>query len=133
MDLIDLSNFTVLVAEDEYANYILIERYLQHTKVKILHAVNGLQAIDYCRNNNKIDLVLMDIKMPEMDGHEATKLIKNFRPELTIIAQTAYAMQHEKEFFLENGFDDYVCKPIKKDLLITAIQKHIDKIIMNNL
>ncbi len=128
---IDLSDYTVLIAEDEYSNYLLIERYLSHTNIKILYATNGLQAIDFCRNNNKIDLVLMDIKMPEMDGHSATRLIKNFRPELTIIAQTAYALQHEKEFFLENGFDDYLCKPIKEDLLIETIQKHINKLINN--
>ena len=67
----------------------------------------------------------MDIKMPEMDGQTAMKLIKEFRPDLPIIAQTAYALQNEKEMFLNNGFDGYISKPIKKEILLDTIKKHI--------
>jgi len=63
--------------------------------------------------------------MPVLDGHSATKVIKAFRPDLPIIAQTAYALETDKEKFLESGFDDYICKPIQSDILFAAIDKYI--------
>ncbi|HYX06929.1 MAG TPA: PAS domain S-box protein, partial [Bacteroidales bacterium] len=84
---------TVLVAEDEEYNYLFIEELLNNADVKLIHARDGKQAVDICRDNNDIDLVLMDIKMPVMDGKSAAQLIKEFRPELPVIAQTAYALE----------------------------------------
>ena len=122
---IDLSNKIVLVAEDELSNFLLIEEYLNLAHAKILHAKNGIEAIDFCRNNNSIDLVLMDIKMPTLDGYTAAQQIKMFRPELKIVAQTAYALQNEREGFKAVAFDDYVTKPFNKKTLDVLLKKYI--------
>jgi len=113
--------------EDESSNYKLLVEILKPVCTTILYASNGQQAIDICRNTTQIDIVLMDIKMPIMDGHTATKQIKAFRPEIPVIAQTAYAMESDKERFLENGFDDYVCKPIRKEILFATLDKYINR------
>ncbi|OFY44391.1 MAG: hypothetical protein A2X18_01950 [Bacteroidetes bacterium GWF2_40_14] len=124
-DKMNLSRKTILIADDELVNLILFKKLLSETNANILTAANGIIAIEQCNNNPEIDLVLMDIKMPEMDGQTAMKLIKEFRPDLPIIAQTAYALQNEKEMFLNNGFDGYISKPIKKEILLDTIKKHI--------
>ena len=76
---------------------------------------------------SEISLVLMDVKMPEMNGYEATKQIKKFLPELIIVAQTAYAMQGDNEKSIEAGCDDYIAKPIKKQKLYKLLEKHLSK------
>jgi CheY-like chemotaxis protein len=116
---------TILIAEDEYSNYEYLLELLEETNLKILLAKNGQQAIDLCRTHQEIDLILMDIKMPVMDGHTATKLIKAFRPDLPIFAQTAYALESEKAIFL-NDFDDYITKPINQRDLKQKLKKYID-------
>jgi PAS domain S-box-containing protein len=115
---------TILIAEDEYTNYQYLVELLEETGLKILYAKNGQQAIDLCRSNSAIDLILMDIKMPILDGHTAAKLIKAFRPELTIIAQTAYALESEKETFI-GIFDDYITKPINEGELKEKLLKYM--------
>jgi len=92
----------------------------------MLYAENGLQALEICQTDTEIDLVLMDIKMPIMDGHQAAILIKQLRPELPIIAQTAFALEKEKEVFISD-FDDYISKPINGDELINMLMRYIDK------
>jgi len=121
---------TILIAEDEYSNYQYLQEILEVSKFKTLYAQNGQQALDLCQSNPSIDLILMDIKMPIMDGYSATKLIKEIRPELPIIAQTAYAMDSEKVAFA-NIFDDYVTKPINGDELLQKLMKYMD-VKMNN-
>jgi len=119
------SGKTLLVAEDEDINYALIYELLKETEVNILHAVNGKEAIDMFRNEeNRVDLILMDIKMPEMDGYEATRLIRQFNKEVIIIAQTAFALTGDKERALQAGCNDYISKPIDSNLLIEIIQKY---------
>lgn len=118
------STNTILIVEDEHSNYFYLKELLAVTNAKVLHAENGQLAIDICRNNRDIDLILMDIKMPVMDGHTAAKLIKAFRPGLPIIAQTAYALEYEKEKFI-NDFDDYITKPINKEILKQKVMKYI--------
>ena len=114
----------ILVAEDEEFNFQLIREFLPDGKYSILHAKNGKEAVDICRNNSQIMLVLMDIKMPEMDGQEATRIIKGFRPDLPIIAQTAYALTSEREEFMKCGFDDYITKPIHKEEFLKKVDKY---------
>jgi signal transduction histidine kinase len=121
------SENTVLIAEDELSNFEYLVELLSKTKAKVLYAENGQKAIDLCRTEKQIDLVLMDIKMPILDGITATKLIKGFRPDLPIIAQTAYATDSEKERFLECGFDEYICKPIQKEIFLVTIDKFMNK------
>ena len=115
---------TILIAEDEIANFEYLKELLSDTGIEILHATNGQQAIDLCRNSRKIDLVLMDIKMPIMNGDTATKMIKEFRPELPIIAQTAYALESERTGFI-GIFDDYLTKPISEKALMEKLKLHI--------
>lgn len=114
---------TILIVEDEYSNYRYLVELLEGNELNILHAVNGKHAVDICTENETIDLIFMDIKMPIMDGHTAAKLIKGFRPEVPIIAQTAYALDSELEIFSES-FDDYLTKPINEELLSNTLKKY---------
>ena len=91
-----------------------------------MNAKNGLEAIEMVKNNEGIDLVLMDIKMPVMDGCEALKEIRKIRPNLKVIAQTAYAMQGDEDVYLKKGFDDYAPKPFDLVLLKALMKKYSD-------
>jgi len=115
----------ILVAEDEEINFLFINEILSGYKTKILRAINGQEAVDMIKENTDINLVLMDIKMPVMDGYEATRLIKQIRDNVPVIAQTAYAMSGDKEKSLEAGCDDYISKPVKKDALMEKINQFI--------
>ena len=116
---------TILVAEDEIYNFYYIEELLKPLNVNTLHAKNGLEAVELAKNNLDISLVLMDIRMPEMDGLTATKLIKEFRPQLPVIAQTAYASREDKENAKALGFDFYLSKPIMRDVFMEVMEKYI--------
>ena len=102
----------ILVAEDDEINFKFLEAVLQDTSAQILHARNGIQAVELCRSISKIDLVLMDIKMPEMDGFEASKLIRSFNRKVPIIAQTAFIQDLEQKKAREAGCNDLITKPI---------------------
>ena len=113
-----------LVAEDEIHNYDLIVYILGPTAVELVRAVTGIEAVEKARSQY-FDLVLMDIKMPEMDGNEATRLIKKTNPDLPIVAQTAYAQQAERDKCMEAGCDDYIAKPFDPDELIELIHRNL--------
>jgi len=117
---------TILVAEDEECNFLLIEELLSDMDLKLIHAKDGKETVEICQTNPKIDLILMDIKMPIMSGHEAAKRIKEFRPDLVIIAQSAYGLEQEMEKY-SGIFDDYVTKPINDDELQQKMNKYIAK------
>lgn len=117
---------TILIAEDEEYNYLFIKHVLACHNIRFIHSRNGAEAVELCRDIPNIDLVLMDIKMPVMDGYSAAKMIKDIKPDLTIIAQTAYAMDAEREKFASSIFDDYVVKPINVKELKTKVKKFID-------
>lgn len=108
---------TILVAEDEPSNYHLIEELLVDQGFTLLHAKNGEEAINFCKTNTDIDLILMDIKMPKLDGYSAAKEIKKFRPNLPIIAQSAYVLNHERDKYSGLAFDDFITKPIDATVL----------------
>jgi PAS domain S-box-containing protein len=116
---------TLLVAEDVYANYQLLEAILKKMDFRIMHVENGIEAIEACRNHPEIDLVLMDVKMPEMDGYEATSQIKMLRPGLPVIAVTAYALSGDKEKALKAGCDDYISKPVKAAMLVEVLRRFL--------
>jgi len=123
---ISLEGKTIMVVEDEDSNYVLLDKILTTRKAKVIIANNGQQAIDIIsRNGRKIDLVLMDIKMPIVNGYEATKRIKEIKSGLPIIAQTAFKTSGERERCLKAGFDDYVSKPYDKKILMSKINKWI--------
>ena len=121
----DWSDKTILIAEDEETNVMFLKAALVKTKVNVLHAVNGMEAIEMCRENNNIDIVLMDIKMPGVDGYEATKEIKAINNKIIIIALTAYAMEGDKERIIDAGCDDYIAKPVVYNTLLKRINKWI--------
>ena len=116
---------TILIAEDDPNNFFYLKVLLKGEERTLLHAKNGREAVDFCKNHPEIDIILMDIKMPEMDGLEATKLIREFRPDLPIIAQTAYALSSDRERVLAAGCNDYIAKPIKRDDLLNLLKKYI--------
>jgi PAS domain S-box-containing protein len=120
-------NQTLLIAEDEESNFLLLEELLSGLNIKILRAINGLEAFEMCKSNRDIDLVLMDIKMPIMDGYEAIGLIRNIVPALPIIAQTAYSTDADKNKALACGCNDFISKPIKRDILISIIKEYLCK------
>lgn len=122
MVLNNFDNDVILIAEDDETNFYLLQAIFLAKSVKIIRAVNGREAVDICINNTNISVVLMDIKMPEMDGLEATRQIKSFRPGLPIIAVTAHALSGDKEIALMAGCDGYISKPIIKDQLFQIIQ-----------
>jgi signal transduction histidine kinase/CheY-like chemotaxis protein len=111
----------ILVAEDEDVNWFYLNQVLQKYNYKSIRAENGQRAVELCRERNEISLVLMDIKMPVMNGFEALMKIKKEKPQLPVIAQTAYALPHDIEK-LKAEFDDYITKPINKELLIKKIE-----------
>ncbi len=120
----DLKDKTILVAEDEEINFLFIETLLEPTGAKVIHAWNGQQTIDTIKENNRIDLILMDIKMPIVDGYQATRDIKQMKPDLPIIAQTAYALGDDKILCFEAGCDEYLSKPLRKNKLYSLLNEH---------
>ncbi|OFX86393.1 MAG: hypothetical protein A2W99_13455 [Bacteroidetes bacterium GWF2_33_16] len=121
----DWSDKKILIAEDEDSNFRVLQVILKRTNIKITRAINGLEAIEICKSDMGIDLVLMDIKMPEMNGIDATISIKKDRPELQIIAQTAFAMAEDKTQILDAGCIDYLSKPIKSRKLFAVLNKYL--------
>lgn len=115
----------LLVVEDDNLNYLFLQKILASSGYKYIRAFNGLEAVNYCKQNPDISIVLMDIQMPIMNGIEATRQIREFRPELPIIATTAYAQIGNEHSFLETGFNDYLAKPIKKEKLLALISKYV--------
>jgi CheY-like chemotaxis protein len=120
----DWAGKTVLIAEDEEINYYLLEETFYGTDVNIIWAKNGREAIEMALSNN-IDLVLMDIKMPGINGREAILEIKSQKPELPIIAQTAFVMKNEVKAIKETGCDDYISKPINLELFRAKVDKYL--------
>ncbi|WP_100643586.1 CHASE domain-containing protein [Alteromonas facilis] len=118
----NLEGCRILIAEDNDINRSIIEAMLVDTKANLYFAVNGLEAIDLALKENP-DLILMDIQMPEMDGVEACKHIKQAQPELPIVALTANVMAKDVELYKKVGFDDHLAKPIDLPLLLKTIQR----------
>jgi len=116
---------TILVAEDVDINYELLKTILHKQNMIAIRARDGQEAIDLCRENSDIELVLMDIKMPKIDGYEATRQILRFRPDLPIIAQTAYAFADDNNKAIESGCLECIHKPIKGDDLIRLVNNYL--------
>lgn len=117
----DEKSITILIAEDDNINFLLFKKVIQSKEYTIIRAENGLEAVEISLNNPDINLVLMDIKMPIMNGFEALEKIKMIRPELIIIAQTAYASSEDEERIYKAGFYGYLTKPINREKLFEAI------------
>ncbi|OYT17865.1 MAG: hypothetical protein B7C24_00345 [Bacteroidetes bacterium 4572_77] len=120
----NLKALSVLIAEDEKPNIQLFEAVFRDTFKQIIFVETGQDAIDVCKENPEIDLVLMDIKMPVMNGYMATRKIRKFNKDIIIIAQTAFGLEGDKEKSLEAGCNDYISKPINKKELFEKIKLH---------
>lgn len=114
-------NPLILIADDEEANRMLFERMLRKSGVEVVTVADGKQAVDICLENPEIKLVLMDMKMPVMDGFEATNQIKVFKPNLPVIAITAFALNGDERKVFAAGCDDYLAKPLKKEDLVRVL------------
>jgi two-component system, cell cycle response regulator DivK len=114
----------ILIAEDEEFNFLYLREILGPTKATILRAMDGEMAVQICQSS-PIDLVLMDIKMPRMNGLEATKSIRSFNIHLPVIAQTAYAMVEDSEKCLGAGCTDYLTKPISSKVLLALLDQYL--------
>ena len=117
----------ILIAEDDEGSAYVISMAVKMFGKEVIRVRTGVEAVEACRNNADIDLVMMDIKMPEMDGDEAARQIRQFNTDVVIIAQTAYAMTVDRKMVIEAGCNDYITKPIKKDNLIVMVQNHFKK------
>jgi len=113
----------ILVAEDEHINFLLIDTILKGTKIDIVHAANGKKALEF-RLQSYFDVILMDLKMPLMDGFEATAEIRKFDKDIIIIAQTAHAFKREE--CLLRGFNDYISKPFNQKGLKEILIKYLN-------
>ena len=115
----------ILIAEDEQINFLFLKAVLKPTKAQIIWTKTGRETVSVC-SSQKVDIVLMDIKMPDLNGLEATIEIKKTNPMLPIIAQTAYVMEEDEEASIKAGCDDYISKPIRPDNLLTIMSKFLD-------
>lgn len=118
------SEKTILIAEDVESNYLFLEEVIGRTGAKIIWATNGQNAIDIFTQND-IDLILMDIQMPLLNGFDATRAIKKIDPKVPVISQTAYAMAEDRGKSIAAGCDDYISKPISSQKLLSLIDKYL--------
>ena len=129
-EILDAQNITsikklkILIVEDDETSAELISIIVQEIGKVIINARTGIESIEACKKNPDIDLILMDIQMPEMNGYEATREIRKFNKDVVIIAQTAYALEGDKEKSIAAGCNDYIPKPINQELLFELISKH---------
>lgn len=127
----EIANLKLLIVEDDETSFYLISKMMKKHSQKILSADNANDAVEICRKNPDLDIILMDIKMSGLNGLEATRLIREFNKNVVIIAQTAYALAGDREKTLEVGCNDYISKPILKNTLMSIIQKHLTNKKMN--
>jgi CheY-like chemotaxis protein len=122
---INWSNSKCLLVDDNKDVLIYMNRILLDTGINVLTARSGAEAIEIIKKHKDIDVLILDMQMPEMNGIEATKEIKKFRKELPIIAQTAYIFEDDKDIILEAGCDACLIKPIRKEHLITVMSSFL--------
>lgn len=121
----DFSGYTILVVEDNLISYKLIEANLSRTNLLLIHASDGKQALDYFTSNPGIDLVLMDIQLPVMNGLEVTEQMVQTRPDIPVIATTANTFNDDRQECLNAGCSEYITKPISFDLLLEVLHSHL--------
>ena len=115
----------ILVVEDDQTSFFLLNNYMERTNARIIHAVNGIEAVNFCKTNPEIDLVIMDIQLPELNGYDATRQIKKLNKNLPVIAHTAYALAKEREECFAAGCDDYIAKPTGRENILPILNKYL--------
>jgi CheY-like chemotaxis protein len=119
-----VKNLKILIVEDDKVSEMLLTLFIDTFSKDILKARTGLDAVETCRNNPEIDLILMDIQMPDMNGYEATRKIREFNKDVIIIAQTSYGLAGDSKKATDAGCNDYILKPIKKADFLSMIKKY---------
>lgn len=119
------SGKTILIVEDNETSNIYFEAALRKTQAVLMWAKNGLDAVEMVKNNKNIDLILMDINMPKLDGIEATRIIKGLNPEIVIVVQTAFILSGEERLCQEAGCDEFITKPIRLKYLLDTINRYL--------
>src|SRR5680860_792698 len=122
-----VKNLNILIAEDDKISRMLLTKTIKVFSKEIIEAMDGVEALEACKNNPDIDLVMMDINMPNMNGHEATRQIRQFNKNVIIIAQTANAFDSDRKEAMESGCNDFISKPIRKNELLGLINKYFNK------
>lgn len=123
----DLSQYTLLVVEDDIVSVELVKTILADTGIQIMHVVTGLEAVKLVKRGFRPDIILMDMRLPEMDGYQATQLIKEHHQDIPVIAQTAFAMTEDRQKCLAAGCDEYITKPYDEALLLKIITSFLLK------
>lgn len=113
-----------LIVDDDEMSALFLEEVIKAHSVEVLKASTGFEAVRICSENPDLDLILMDIRMPDMDGYEATKKIREFNKEVVIISQTAHGLVGDRQKSMDAGCDDYISKPIDRDQLLAMMEKH---------
>jgi len=121
----DFKDKTILIVDDIEDCYSLLDLILKRVEVNTIWAKNGLEAIKVCKDNDQIDLALMDIRMPKMNGYDACIKIKELRPDLPIIIQSSYEVDYEKHKVKDAGFEEYISKPINREKLLRLLQTYL--------
>ena len=119
-------NLKILIVEDDPTSEFIITRAVRAISRETLNLKSGIEAVEVCRNNSDIDLVLLDIQLPFMDGYEVARQIRKISTKIIIIAQTAFALTGDREKAIEAGCNDYISKPINNELLLTLIRKQFE-------
>jgi CheY-like chemotaxis protein len=122
-----VSGLKILIAEDDEISALLLTILVKEFQEQVFRAKTGIEAIDICYKNPDIDLILMDIQMPGLNGDEAARKIREFNKDVIIIAQTAFGLSGDREKAITAGCNDYITKPINKDQLLLLIQKYFKK------
>jgi CheY-like chemotaxis protein len=115
----------ILIAEDDDDSFVYLRIILGNIPTELIRAVNGLEALEIARENPDLSIILMDIKMPEMNGLEVTQQIRTFNPDVVIICQTAYALDDDRQKALDAGCTDYISKPINRVKMLELIEKYL--------
>ena len=121
MEIKNLTGVKIMIVEDDLSSRLYLNKILEKTGAALLNAGDGQEAIDISRANPDIDIILMDIQLPVLDGYSSAKMIREFRSKIIIIAQTAYGVSGDMETILSSGFDDYIIKPIYSAQLIEKL------------
>jgi len=114
----------IIIAEDDETSALYLQTILHTVSSRVIVTQKGHETVEACRNNPDVDLVLMDIQMPDMSGYETTRRIREFNKDVVIVAQTAYALSGDRKKSIDAGCNDYISKPVKKGILMEKIQKY---------
>ncbi len=115
----------ILIVEDDLSSRLYLNKILEKSEIVALNAGDGQEALELAIENPDIDIILMDIQLPVMDGYSTARKIREIRPDVIIIAQTAYGLMDEKEKIMQSGFDDYLIKPIISQLLVDKLKSNL--------